>query len=87
MIETVQLILLVVIILLTLILVVLGIQVFFILTEVQKTMKKTNSILDNAESITHSLSQPISGLSSLLFSTKSLSILARLLHGGRKREE
>jgi len=87
MIDTVQLILLVVIILLTLILVVLGVQVFFILQEVRKTLRKTNSILDNAESITSSLSQPISGLSSLLFSTKSLSILARLLHGGKKRDE
>jgi uncharacterized protein YoxC len=86
MIDTVQLILLVVIILLTLILVVLGVQVFFILQEVKKTLRKTNMILDNAESITNSLSQPISGLSSLLFSTKSLSILARLLHGSKKHE-
>lgn len=87
MIDTVQLILLFVIILLTLILVVLGVQVFFILQEVKKTVKKTNMILESAETLTNSLSQPLTGLSTLLFSTKSLSILAKLLHGGRKREE
>jgi hypothetical protein len=86
MIDTVQLILLVVIILLTLILVVLGVQVFFILQEVRKTVRKTNTLLDSAQSITNSLSQPMSGLSSLLFSPKSLSILARLLHGSKKNE-
>ena len=48
MIDSVQLVLLVVIVVLSLLLVILGIQVFLILRELRNTIKKTNKVLDHA---------------------------------------
>ncbi|HQY42433.1 MAG TPA: hypothetical protein PLA14_11695 [Ferruginibacter sp.] len=51
MIDTVQLILLLVIVVLAVLLVVLGIQVFYILKDLRNTLSKANRVLDNAGSI------------------------------------
>lgn len=76
MIDLVQLVLLTVIIILTLLLVFLGIQVFFILGEVRKTVSKTNGILDKADSITESVKTPLSALSTLSLGLKATSVLS-----------
>ena len=65
MVDAVQIVLLLVIVVLTVLLVVLGIQVFYILREFRKTISKTNSVLDNADSITQSIQDPLSAISSL----------------------
>lgn len=91
MIDSVQLILLLVIITLTVLLVILGVQVFYILRDLRQTVKKTNKILDNADSITEGIEGPISAISSFVLGAKATSLLsiARLVKNflGRDRED
>ncbi len=75
MIDLVQVVLVTVIVVLTLLLVLLGGQVFFILSEVRKTVKKTNGILDKAEEITDSVKTPLSAISTLALGLKATSLL------------
>ena len=75
MIDTVQLVLLLVIAILTILLVVLGVQVFFILKDLRKTIGKANKVLDNAGSITDNVSVPIESLSTLASSMKAGSLV------------
>jgi len=75
MVDPVQIILLIVIIILTILLVVLGIQIFFILQELKSTVKKANKILDNANSITENIEEPLAALSSLFLGVKAGSFL------------
>lgn len=76
MIDSVQLILLVVIVALTVLLVILGVQVFFILRDLRRTISKTNRVLDNANSITENIDGPLSAISSLTMGLKGGSVLA-----------
>jgi len=87
MIDTVQVVLLIVIILLTALLIAVGIQVFFILKEFRKTVKKANRILENTEAITTSVSEPMTFLSSVLFSTKAIGIVKKILGGKKGKDE
>lgn len=87
MIDPVQLVLLLVIAVLTVLLVVLGIQVFFILKQLRTTIKTANKILENTENITESVSEPVSFLSGLLLSGKSLSALLNLLKHNKEKKE
>ena len=75
MVDTVQLVLLIVIVVLTGLLVILGIQVFYIFKELRTTLKKTNRVLDNADSITTNIDGPLSALSSLALGAKATSLL------------
>lgn len=75
MIDTVQLILLLVIVGLTVLLVVLGIQVFYILRDLRKMIEKANHVLDNAGSISDNITGPISTFSTLASGLKAGSIL------------
>ena len=76
MVYSVQLVLILVIGILTILLVVLGIQVYFILKEVRRTIGKANKVLDTAGSITESVSIPISSLSQLVTGLKAGSIIS-----------
>ncbi len=76
MVDVVQLVLLTVISILTLLLVILGIQVFFILAEVRKTVSKTNNILEKADSITESVRTPLSAISTIALGIKASSLLS-----------
>jgi hypothetical protein len=75
MIDPVQLVLLIVILVLTVLLVILGIQIFFILKELRQTISKTNTVLDNANSITENIEVPLSALSSLALGVKASSVI------------
>jgi len=79
-----------VVIVLTILLVVLGIQVFFILRELRKTIDKANKILDDTGAITESVSKPISSLSSIAMGLKAGARIAKILntdHKGHKKDE
>lgn len=76
MIDSVQIVLFLVIIVLTILLVVLGVQVYFILKEVRRTIEKTNKVLDDTGVITESISKPVSSLSTLSMGIKAGSILS-----------
>jgi len=82
-----QFIIFAVIIILTLLLVVLGIQVYFILKDLRKTLEKANRVLDNTNEITESVSAPISSLSSLLMGLKAGGVVANVLKKISKEEE
>jgi predicted PurR-regulated permease PerM len=75
MVDPVQLVLLLVIVILTGLLVILGIQVFYIFKELRTTLKKTNRVLDNADSITANIEGPLSALSSLALGAKATSLI------------
>ena len=79
MIDTAQAVLLLVVVILTILLVVLGTQVFFILKEFRKTIYKANKVLDDAGSITESVSGPIAAFSTLAAGLKTGSFIATLL--------
>lgn len=91
MVDPVQMVLLIVILVLTGLLVVLGIQVFYILRELRETVKKTNKVLDHADSITENIDVPLEALSSLVVGAKASSLLtiAKLVGSflGRKRDD
>lgn len=88
MIDTVQAVLLFVIILLAVLFVILGIQVFLILGELRKTLTKTNKILDEVEQLTESVSEPVSFISGLLFSSKTFATIANFIRrGSRERDK
>lgn len=82
-----QTILFLVIIVLTILLLVLGIQVFFILKELRKTIEKTNKVLDDAEQITESVSAPLSSISALTMGLKTGASLAGIFKKGSKKEK
>lgn len=82
MVDVVQIVLLLVIVVLTVLLLVLGIQVFYILREMRKAVMKANRVLDNTNSITESVSQPISALSSIVSGLTAGTVVSKLLKIG-----
>ena len=87
MIDPAQTALFLVIIVLTILLLILGIQVFFILKELRKTIDKANKVLDDTGVITESVSKPISSFSSLAMGLKTGAKLAKILNGGKHKKD
>jgi hypothetical protein len=87
MIDPAQTALFLVIIVLTILLLILGVQVFFILRELRKTLEKANKVLDDTGVITESVSKPISNLSSLTTGLKAGAIIANILKKSKKKEK
>lgn len=75
-----------VIIVLTVLLLVLGVQVFFILRELRKTIEKTNKVLDEAGEITESVSAPLSSISTLITGLKTGASIASIFKGNSKKK-
>ncbi len=75
----VQGVLLFALLVLTILVLVLGVQVFFILRELRRTVTKANKVLDDAGVITESVSGPVSTLSSLATGVKTGALIAGLL--------
>ena len=84
MVDPAQTALFLVIIVLTVLLIVLGIQVFFILRELRKTVYKANKVLDKTNLITESVSGPVSSLSSLIAGVKTGATFINILKGSKK---
>jgi hypothetical protein len=87
MIDPAQTALFIVIIVLTILLVVLGVQVFFILRELRKTIEKVNKVLDDTGVITESVSKPISNLSTLAMGMKTGATIANIFKKSSNRKE
>lgn len=83
MIDTVQAVLLFVIVLLTVLLLVLGVQVYSLLKELRTTILRANKVLENTETITGSVSEPMSLLSTFLLGTRSI---AKILKNSKRDE-
>lgn len=77
----------VVVIVLTVLLTAVGIQVFFILRELQQSIKKTNKILDDAGLISESVAKPISAISNSLTGVSGIAGLLGWLAARRKKSE
>ncbi len=87
MIDTAQAVLLLVLLVLTILVLILGVQIFFILRELKQTILKTNKVLDDAGTITESVSGPISTISSLATGVKTGALIAGLLKKKKKNKE
>jgi len=61
--DSTQILLIGVVVALTLLLSVIGVQVFFILREVRKSIQKVNKMLDDAGIVSESIAKPIASLS------------------------
>lgn len=85
--DTAQILLIVVIVVLSILLLALGVQVFFILRELRKTIQKTNKVLENANLITESVSKPLSNLSTFATGIKISTVLAKLLRGKKHNDD
>lgn len=77
--DVTQILLITVVGVLTLLLVLLGIQVFFILREMRRTLSKANKVLDDAGVISGSISRPVESLSTVMSGVKLGSIVASFL--------
>jgi hypothetical protein len=69
--DTIQILLTAVITTLTVLLVLIGVQIFIILGEVRKILKKTNLMFDDASKITHAVVQPVEEASSFVLGLKN----------------
>jgi len=87
MIDTVQVVLLVVIVLLTILLAILGLQVFLILKEFRGTVKRLNSVIDHADEIAENLSHPMNILGGLFASGGSIASVLQILKMFMKKDK
>jgi cell division protein FtsL len=88
MVDSTQILLVVVIVALTILLSVIGVQVFFILREVQRSIQKVNKMLDDAGTISESIAKPITSLSSSITGVSGIAgLLSWLTKRRKKREE
>lgn len=85
--DTAQILLIVVIVALSILFLALGIQVFFILRDFQKTIRKANKVLDDAGVISQSVSGPIANLSMLTSGVKAGAFIASLLQKKHKKHQ
>lgn len=81
--EPVQVLLFSVVILLTALLFVVGLQAFFILRDVRKTIQKLNGILEDANTLSSAVARPVAGISDLL---KGLRDLGGLVQGSSQKQ-
>lgn len=69
--DTAQILLIIVVIALTVLLILLGLQVFFILKELQKSVRKINKVLDDTGVISESIATPVANLSTIVSGIKT----------------
>lgn len=77
--DSAQLLLLIVVVILTALLLILGIQVYFILQELRRTIMKANKVLDDIELLTQSIVTPVSKLSTFASTLKTGTLVATVL--------
>lgn len=84
---SVQILLIIVIAILTILLSITGIQIFLILKELKKSIEKTNTILDDAKTISESVARPISLISESITSLSGLTGLFGWLLSRKYKKE
>jgi len=82
-----QVLLIVVIVTLAILLCIIGVQVFFILREVQKSIQKMNKMLDDAGTISESIAKPIASLSGSIVGASGIAGLLGWLIKRKKSKE
>lgn len=86
MIDPIQAVLLFVILLLAILFVILGVQVFLILKDLRVTVQKTNKILDEVESLTENISEPVNFVRSVFLSSNVLSMITKFFNIGKEKK-
>lgn len=86
MVDANQVLLIVVVVVLSVLLSFIGIQVFFILREVQRSIQKMNKILDDAGLISGSVAKPVAALTGSLGSASGLAGMLSWLFNRKKKE-
>ena len=81
-----QILLFIIILILTTLLIVLGIQVFFILRDLRKTIAKANKVLDDTGQITESVAGPVTSVSNAIMGIKTGATFANLLRKATEGE-
>ena len=66
MIDATQILLILVVVILTILLCVIGVQVYFLLKELKKSIDKLNRFLDSAGEITENIGKPVAGVTGIL---------------------
>jgi hypothetical protein len=87
MIDTTQILLIIVITTLTILLTIIGIQVFYILREFKRMIVKMNKILDDAGMISGAVARPIASLSDGITGFSGIAGFLGWLVGRRKKEK
>ena len=87
MVDSTQVLIALVIVTLTVLLSVISVQVYFILREFQKTIKKVNKVLDDTGQISESVSKPITTVSAMLMGIKGGSAIMKALTKGKENKE
>lgn len=85
--QPIQILLVIVVSALTVVLVFIGVQVFLILKEVQRSIKKVNEILSNASSISESIAGPFSNFSETVSNLSGIGSALKFLFKKRKKKE
>lgn len=85
--DTTQILLTIVILVLTAMLTVIGSQVYFIIREARTAVKKLNKILDNFQSLSENIAQPVFKFSALVAGLKSGLSLWEIIQERKKKKE
>lgn|SRR3989344_338299 len=85
--DPVQILLFATVTILTSLLVAVGVQVFLILRDVQRSVKKLNNLLDDVSVLTHSVARPIEGLKNFVEGIKDVKSVVGLISGLVKKDE
>lgn len=86
MLEPTQILLIVVITLLTIVLTIIGVQFFFILKDVRKSVQKINKILEDSGLVSGVMAKSITGFSGLLSGIKTGLSLVNIFKKDREEE-
>jgi len=85
--ELTQSVLLAVVIVLTIFLVVLGFQVFYVLRDFRKTLRRLNRLFDDADSLVSEVKKPIEKAGTIIGGLTTGATIAHLLSRGDKKGE
>jgi len=87
MIDNTQLLLIAVVTVLTVLLTIIGVQVFFILKEIKRSIEKLNKMLDDAGLISESVARPIASLSNSITGVSGIAGLLGWLSQRKKKSK
>lgn len=85
--EPTQILLIVVITILTIVLTIIGIQFFFILKEIRKSIQKMNRMLDDGTLVSGAVAKSVTGVSGLLSGVKAGLSFLNFFKRNKKEED